>query len=129
MPPVLIGVAGGSGSGKTTVSKSILDRVGSAHMAYLQHDAYYRDRSNLVLAERAGLRREGDRARERHRRGRERALEPEFRVRIDEAHAVGADHAHPRVARDLAEFLFEDLALAADLLEAGGDDHDTCGAY
>lgn len=55
MPPVLIGVAGGSGSGKTTVSKSILDRVGSAHMAYLQHDAYYRDRSNLVLAERARI--------------------------------------------------------------------------
>ncbi len=41
--PVVIGVAGGSGSGKTTVSTAILERVGTEHIAYLEHDAYYKD--------------------------------------------------------------------------------------
>ncbi|MCL4487014.1 MAG: uridine kinase [Chloroflexi bacterium] len=53
MRPVFIGVAGGSGSGKTTVSQAILGRVGGDQIAYLQHDAYYRDRSHLPLEERA----------------------------------------------------------------------------
>ncbi len=51
--PVLIGVAGGSGSGKTTVSRVILHSVGSDRIAYIQHDAYYRDRSDMPLAQRA----------------------------------------------------------------------------
>lgn len=55
MPSLLIGVAGGSGSGKTTVSHAILERVGRERIAYLQHDAYYRDRSNLPIEERARL--------------------------------------------------------------------------
>ena len=55
MQPVLIAVAGGSGSGKTTVSHAILDRVGRDRIAYLQHDAYYRDRGGLPLAERAQI--------------------------------------------------------------------------
>jgi len=38
---VTIGVAGGSGSGKTTVSRAVLARVGADHIAYLEHDAYY----------------------------------------------------------------------------------------
>ncbi len=42
-PVVTIGVAGGSGSGKTTVSNAILERVGTDHIAYLAHDAYYKD--------------------------------------------------------------------------------------
>jgi uridine kinase len=41
--PVTIGVAGGSGSGKTTVSNAILERVGTEHIAYLEHDSYYKD--------------------------------------------------------------------------------------
>jgi uridine kinase len=41
--PVTIGVAGGSGAGKTTVSRAILDRVGTENIAYLEHDAYYYD--------------------------------------------------------------------------------------
>ncbi len=53
MKPVLIGVAGGSGSGKTTVSRVILESVGTDRIAYIQHDAYYRDRSELSPAERA----------------------------------------------------------------------------
>jgi uridine kinase len=44
---VTIGVAGGSGSGKTTVSTAILDRVGTEHIAYLEHDAYYKDIRDL----------------------------------------------------------------------------------
>jgi uridine kinase len=42
-PPVTIGVAGGTGSGKTTVARQLLDRIGAQHIAYLPHDAYYRD--------------------------------------------------------------------------------------
>jgi uridine kinase len=52
---LLIGVAGGSGSGKTTVSDSILNRAGHDRIVYLQHDAYYRDRSPLPLEERARI--------------------------------------------------------------------------
>ena len=55
MQPVLIAVAGGSGSGKTTVSHAILERVGRDRIAYLQHDAYYRDRAGLPLEERARI--------------------------------------------------------------------------
>jgi len=51
--PIIIGVAGGTGSGKTTVSHEILNRVGRERIAYIQHDSYYRDRSHLPLAERA----------------------------------------------------------------------------
>jgi uridine kinase len=47
MPPIVIGVAGGTGSGKTTVASSILDRVGAEHITYIAHDAYYRDLSHL----------------------------------------------------------------------------------
>ncbi len=39
--PVTIGVAGGTGSGKTTVSTALLERVGAHRIAYLPHDAYY----------------------------------------------------------------------------------------
>ena len=50
---IIVGVAGGTGSGKTTVSHAILDRVGRDQIAYLQHDSYYRDRSHVPLEERA----------------------------------------------------------------------------
>jgi hypothetical protein len=53
--PVVVGVAGGTGSGKTTVIQRILDRVGSDRIAYLPHDAYYKDASHLPPAERAHL--------------------------------------------------------------------------
>ena len=52
MRPIVIGVAGGTGSGKTTVARQILDRVGAEHIAYIPHDAYYRDLSHLPLEER-----------------------------------------------------------------------------
>ncbi len=47
MEPIVIGVAGGTGSGKTTVASRILDRVGTEHITYIAHDAYYRDLSHL----------------------------------------------------------------------------------
>jgi uridine kinase len=52
-PPIIIGVAGGSGSGKTTVSQAILDRVGAERIAYIQHDSYYRELSHLPYEARA----------------------------------------------------------------------------
>jgi uridine kinase len=42
---VCIGVAGGTGSGKTTVADAIVSRIGRERIAYLQHDSYYRDLS------------------------------------------------------------------------------------
>jgi uridine kinase len=50
--PLVIGIAGGTGSGKTTVTNVILKRVGARHIALLPHDAYYRDVPDLTLAER-----------------------------------------------------------------------------
>lgn len=49
--PVTIAVAGGTGSGKTTISTALLDRVGSDHIAYLPHDAYYKDLAHVPTAE------------------------------------------------------------------------------
>ena len=54
-PPLVIGVAGGSGSGKTTVTTAILNRVGRERIAVLPHDAYYRDLSHLPLEQRAQI--------------------------------------------------------------------------
>jgi len=50
--PLVIAIAGGSGSGKTTVATEILKRVGSHRIAYLPHDAYYRDLKDLPPAQR-----------------------------------------------------------------------------
>lgn len=51
--PIIIGVAGGTGSGKTTVANVILDAVGRDRIAYLPHDAYYRDLTDLPPAQKA----------------------------------------------------------------------------
>lgn len=53
--PVVIGVAGGSGSGKTTVVRAIVDNIGTDQVTVLEHDRYYRDRNDLRLEERASL--------------------------------------------------------------------------
>lgn len=52
-PAIIIGVAGGTGSGKTTVAQEILQRVGPDRIAYIQHDSYYRDQGHLPFHERA----------------------------------------------------------------------------
>lgn len=51
--PLVIGIAGGSGSGKTTVAQTILNRVSPDRIAFLQHDAYYKDLRELPPIQRA----------------------------------------------------------------------------
>ena len=55
MGSFVIGVAGGSGSGKTTVVRRIVESLGLEQVTLLQHDRYYRDRNDLRLEERAAL--------------------------------------------------------------------------
>jgi uridine kinase len=50
--PLVIGIAGGTGSGKTTVANAILQSVGSDRIVYLPHDAYYRDQNEKPLEQR-----------------------------------------------------------------------------
>ncbi|HEU5210329.1 MAG TPA: uridine kinase [Longimicrobiales bacterium] len=52
MRPVILGVAGGSGSGKTTVVREIVSALGADQVAVIHHDSYYRDASHLPLEER-----------------------------------------------------------------------------
>jgi uridine kinase len=47
--PVTLAVAGGTGSGKTTIANEIVKRVGAQRIAFIQHDAYYYDRGRLPL--------------------------------------------------------------------------------
>ncbi len=53
--PIIFGVAGGTASGKTTVARAILEDVGAERIAYLPHDAYYRDNSHLSFEERTRI--------------------------------------------------------------------------
>jgi uridine kinase len=50
--PLVIGVAGGSGSGKTTIINAIIKELEDIDIVTLQHDSYYRDNSHLPLKER-----------------------------------------------------------------------------
>jgi uridine kinase len=50
--PLLIGIAGGSGSGKTTVARRVREALPAGAVATLEHDAYYRDRPDLTFEER-----------------------------------------------------------------------------
>lgn len=51
--PLIIGVAGGSGSGKTTVINHICKEIGEQNLSLVAHDAYYRDLKHLPFEERA----------------------------------------------------------------------------
>jgi uridine kinase len=53
--PLVIGVAGGSGSGKTTVVRRIMEALGTTDVTVLAHDRYYLDHKDLRLEERGGL--------------------------------------------------------------------------
>ena len=53
--PLFIAIAGGSGSGKTTIARSVVDLVGRDKVVYLQQDAYYRDQNHLAVEERAKI--------------------------------------------------------------------------
>ncbi|USS85264.1 uridine kinase [Fructilactobacillus myrtifloralis] len=50
--PVIIGVTGGSSSGKTTVSRAILQRLLGHSISIIQQDSYYKDQTDLSMAER-----------------------------------------------------------------------------
>lgn len=49
--PYFIGVAGGTGSGKTTVARTIYDRVGAGRIDWISHDSYYRNYAHLSMPE------------------------------------------------------------------------------
>ncbi|OPX25786.1 MAG: uridine kinase [Candidatus Latescibacteria bacterium 4484_107] len=49
---LLIGIAGGTGSGKSTIAKRIVETMGEARAVLIEQDAYYRDRSHLAPKER-----------------------------------------------------------------------------
>jgi len=51
--PLTIGVAGGTASGKTTVARRLVERLGTHPVAVLDQDSYYRDLADLALEERA----------------------------------------------------------------------------
>ena len=55
MNVTVIGVAGGTGSGKSTLVKKLLEAFEGQHVAILAHDSYYRAHPELTLGERAGL--------------------------------------------------------------------------
>jgi uridine kinase len=54
MTPLLVGVAGGTGSGKTTIAQKLAEALGN-DCRIIEHDAYYRDRSHLVPQERESV--------------------------------------------------------------------------
>ncbi len=51
--PIIIGVTGGSGSGKTSVSRAIFDQLHGHSILMLEQDSYYRDQKHMSLADRA----------------------------------------------------------------------------
>jgi len=53
--PLVVGVAGGSGSGKTTVVKRLLEGLEPTSASLLHHDSYYRDSPELTLEQRAAI--------------------------------------------------------------------------
>lgn len=52
---IIVGIAGGTGSGKTTVAKRITQALPATAVSTIEHDAYYRDRSELSDDERSQL--------------------------------------------------------------------------
>ncbi len=52
MKPLVIGIAGGSGSGKSTVARNVAGALGESSVAFIDMDAYYLDHGHLALEER-----------------------------------------------------------------------------
>ena len=50
--PIIIGVTGGSGGGKTSVSRAILSHFPDEKISMIEHDSYYKDQSHLTFEER-----------------------------------------------------------------------------
>jgi uridine kinase len=55
MRPLILGIAGGSGSGKTTIAQRVTAALPASQVTILEHDAYYRDRPDLSYDERCQL--------------------------------------------------------------------------
>ncbi len=55
MTPFLVAIAGGSGSGKSALTRAVATALGSDRVTTLAHDRYYRDRSDLLPIERSRL--------------------------------------------------------------------------
>ena len=55
LPPVIIGIAGGSGSGKTTVALRVREACPGQTIRIIHHDSYYHDNSHLPMQERAAI--------------------------------------------------------------------------
>ncbi len=55
MVPLIVGIAGGSGSGKTTVAEEIAHRLKGESVCLVSHDSYYHDHSELSIDERAKI--------------------------------------------------------------------------
>ena len=53
--PIIIGVTGGSGSGKTTVSKAIYDNLNGQSIQIITQDTYYNDQADMTMAERKAV--------------------------------------------------------------------------
>jgi len=51
-PPLVIGIAGGSGAGKTTLARRLFDSVGEEKAVYLSHDCYYKCLEHLPVEKR-----------------------------------------------------------------------------
>ncbi|SDT04597.1 uridine kinase [Paenibacillaceae bacterium GAS479] len=49
---LIIGIAGGTGSGKTTVARSVISRMGEGAVTFISQDNYYKDRWELTMSER-----------------------------------------------------------------------------
>ncbi len=52
---VVVGIAGGTGAGKSLLVDKIVERLGADRVARIQHDSYYRDRSHLPADQREGI--------------------------------------------------------------------------
>lgn len=50
--PILIGICGGTGSGKSTVAREIYESLNETEIAIIQQDAYYKDQTDMVIEER-----------------------------------------------------------------------------
>lgn len=50
--PILIGITGGTGSGKSTVSKEIFKNIPESDITIIEQDSYYKDQSELSFTER-----------------------------------------------------------------------------
>ncbi len=55
LKPLIIGIAGGSGSGKSTVARNVADHLTTSSVAFIDMDAYYKNFTSLTLDERRKL--------------------------------------------------------------------------